>query len=197
MLPLPLSANHLTIPRLQSARSYQDGVLLYYHNGFDAEKPVKKRYQCIKSVQNTARIGSRSPSPSPLLTPHSIWKLRKDIVRDWPLALCDAKTVDLANDLVTSDVAYQDHSEENYQVHYNPQRRWLYLSDQQPSEMLVFRCADSWEDQVGPGEIIVLQTHLNERWYLTSMFQAYRIVPFHIPRVSLMKRLVKALKCEH
>ena len=126
--------------------------------------------------------------------PHSIWKPLKGPVRDRPLALCDAKTVDSANDLVTSDVVYEDHSEENYQVHYNPKQRWLYLSDQQPSEMLVFRCADSWEDQVGPGEIIALQTHSNEWWYLMSMFQAYRIVPFQIPRVSSMKRLVKALK---
>lgn len=167
---------------------------MYCYNESDAEKLVKKRYQCIKSVQNTARIGSRSLSPSPLLTPHSIWKPLKGPVRDRPLAFCDAKTVDSANDLVTSDVVYDDHSEENYQVHYNPKQRWLYLSDQQPSEMLVFRCADSWEDQVGPGEIIALQTHSNEWWYLMSMFQAYRIVPFHIPRVPLMKRLVKALK---
>lgn len=95
--------------------------------------------------------------PLPQLTPHSIWKPLKGPVRDWPLALCDAKTIDAANDLVVSDVVYQDHSEENYQVHYNPKQRWLYLSDQQPSEMLVFRCADSLEEQVGPGEIMEFQ----------------------------------------
>lgn len=77
----------------------------------------------------------------------------KGPVRDWPLALCDAKSVDPLNDLETADVVYQDHVEENYQAYYNENQKWLYISDQQPSEVLVFRCADSMEDKVGPGQL--------------------------------------------
>ena len=142
--------------------------MVYYHNGPDAEKLLVCRYQCIKSVLCTARAKPRTPSLL-LLTPLSIWKPLKSPVRDWPLALCDAKTIDSANDLVTADVVYQDHSEEKYQVHYKPKQRWFYLSDQQPSEMLVFSCADFWEEQVGPGEITVLRIPLSERWYLITM----------------------------
>ncbi|CAO1597474.1 hypothetical protein XANCAGTX0491_001282 [Xanthoria calcicola] len=102
--------------------------MVYYHNGSDADDLVKQRFQCV-----------------------NIWKPLRGPVRDWPLALCDARTIDPARDLVTGDVVYQDHAEENYQVCYNPRQRWLYLSDQMPHEMLVFRTADSWEDRVGPG----------------------------------------------
>jgi len=102
--------------------------MIYYHNGVRANDLLKRRFQCV-----------------------NLWKPLKGPVRDWPLAICDAGTVDIAKDLVTADVVYEDHVEENIQVHYNPNQKWLYLRDQQPTEMYVFRCADSREHQVGPG----------------------------------------------
>ena len=63
-------------------------------------------------------------------------------VRDWPLALCDASTVDGA-DLVASDVIYPNYLAENRLVHYNDNQRWYWLPDQAENEVLVFKAVDS------------------------------------------------------
>ena len=62
---------------------------------------------------------------------------------DWPLAICDAETVDFENDTMAGDVVDRDAVFENTQVHYNPEQKWYYLADQIPSELLIFKNADS------------------------------------------------------
>ena len=63
-------------------------------------------------------------------------------VRDWPLALCDASSVE-PSDLVPADIIYPDFVAENQMVHYNDGHRWYWLPDQQKDEVLVFRSVDS------------------------------------------------------
>lgn len=61
----------------------------------------------------------------------------------WPLALCDASTVDFERDVKSGDVVDRDAFFENLQVHHNERQRWHWLRDQMPSELLVFKNADS------------------------------------------------------
>ena len=77
---------------------------------------------------------------------------------DWPLAICDAETVDFENDTMAGDVVDRDAVFENTQVHYNPQQKWYYLANQIPSELLIFKNADS-ESKFGasPGKHIALR----------------------------------------
>lgn len=63
--------------------------------------------------------------------------------RDWPLAVCDASSVDFENDGVPGDIVQIDRVTENMQIHNNEKQQWFYLSDQMPSEMLLFKNADS------------------------------------------------------
>jgi hypothetical protein len=63
-------------------------------------------------------------------------------VKDWPLALCDLRSVE-GKDLIPMDEVYADDVLESYQVHYNEGQRWYYLQDQRISECLVFKSADS------------------------------------------------------
>jgi hypothetical protein len=44
----------------------------------------------------------------------------------------------MAGDVVDRDAVF-----ENTQVHYNPSQRWYYLPHQTPSELLIFKNADS------------------------------------------------------
>lgn len=67
---------------------------------------------------------------------------------DWPLALCDARTVDFGNDTMPGDVVDPNHVFENTQVHYNSAQKWYYLSNQLPTELMLFKNADS-EEPVG------------------------------------------------
>ncbi|PQE09906.1 hypothetical protein CJF31_00003809 [Rutstroemia sp. NJR-2017a BVV2] len=74
------------------------------------------------------------------ITVHSVWKPLKGPVHDWPLALCDASTVDTTQDLTAMDfVMKEDAAVENIQVYHNEAHEWYYLSDQSIRELLVFR----------------------------------------------------------
>ena len=75
----------------------------------------------------------------------------KGPVHEWPLALCDADSVSPGNDFVANDTVFSaDVVRENVMVHFNATHRWHYLSDQMPSELLVFRQVDS---ELGPGRL--------------------------------------------
>lgn len=64
-------------------------------------------------------------------------------VQDWPLAICDAASVDQA-DLVPSDIIFSpDSITENFTVHFNSQQRWYWLPNQMDDEALVFKAFDS------------------------------------------------------
>ncbi|KAI3319612.1 hypothetical protein HD806DRAFT_525285 [Xylariaceae sp. AK1471] len=72
----------------------------------------------------------------------NVWRPLKGPVYDWPLALCDAQTVD-SRDLNEHDHVFMESVRENIMVHCNPEQRWYYLSGQTTSEILLFRQADS------------------------------------------------------
>lgn len=57
--------------------------------------------------------------------------------------LCKPLSLDPNYDLLLMDRVYPLNVEESIQVHYNPNQHWCYLSDQTPSEVLVFRGGDS------------------------------------------------------
>lgn len=64
---------------------------------------------------------------------------------DWPLAVCDARTVDFARDTMAGDVVDRHQVFENTQVHHDAGQQWYYLGGQMPDELIVFKNADSAE----------------------------------------------------
>ncbi|KAL9010327.1 MAG: hypothetical protein Q9173_004728, partial [Seirophora scorigena] len=78
----------------------------------------------------------------------NVWKPLQGPVYDWPLALCDASTVNPDKDLVINDnvVSQINKNIENVMVHYNSNQIWYYLSNQMPSELLIFRQHNSEGD---------------------------------------------------
>jgi hypothetical protein len=73
----------------------------------------------------------------------SVWKPLVGPVQDWPLALCEASSLDAEQDLEPCDLVYPDYVVENRQVYHSSQLRWIYLSDQQDDEAWVFVQSDS------------------------------------------------------
>ncbi|KAF7512943.1 hypothetical protein GJ744_012046 [Endocarpon pusillum] len=71
------------------------------------------------------------------------WKPWLGPVRDWPLTVCDANTVDSKKDLQPRDLVGLDRISETYQVHYSPTQTWFYMSNQMPNEVWLFLQADS------------------------------------------------------
>ncbi|MCJ1397979.1 hypothetical protein MMC11_001175 [Xylographa trunciseda] len=63
--------------------------------------------------------------------------------RDWPLAVCDARSVKVDADLQPCDLIHPKHISEEYKVHYAPEQKWYYLRDQMPNEVFLLLQADS------------------------------------------------------
>lgn len=81
--------------------------------------------------------------PGERLVGFNVWRVVSPPPQDMPLAVCDVRTVQ-REDLVLADGVY-DYGEgpwmraEAYLVRHNPAHRWIYFSDMQPDEALVFR----------------------------------------------------------
>jgi hypothetical protein len=75
----------------------------------------------------------------------NIWRPLHGPLRDYPLAVADARSVS-PDDLVASDLVYRHRVGETYSVTYNPAHRWFYLSEMRPDEVLLVKCYDSLKD---------------------------------------------------
>jgi hypothetical protein len=73
------------------------------------------------------------------LTSDSIWRVTRGPNNDWPLALCDYRTVDTHNDPIPNDVVGTDFVLENSILYPNDAHKWYYMHDMCPSDCLVFR----------------------------------------------------------
>lgn len=74
----------------------------------------------------------------------NVWRPIQRPALNWPLALCHAETVDLA-DLIATDIVYPDRRGEIYGVAYNPAQLWFYYPEMQLDETLLIKCYDSAE----------------------------------------------------
>jgi hypothetical protein len=76
----------------------------------------------------------------------NMWRpILDEPLRDAPLAVCDSRTV-AADDLVASDLVYQQRVGETYSVRYNPAHTWFYVPEMRRNEALLLKIADTRED---------------------------------------------------
>ena len=97
---------------------------VYRHVPDDADELVKHRFQII-----------------------NLWRPISHAAWDWPLALCDYRSVDIANDLVATTLRYPDRDGETFGVRYNPNHKWSYLKGMDPEEFVLFKWYVSALDQ--------------------------------------------------
>ncbi|HZS81711.1 MAG TPA: CmcJ/NvfI family oxidoreductase [Stellaceae bacterium] len=75
----------------------------------------------------------------------NVWRPIAEPVLSWPLAVCDASSVD-ARDLVPSERRYPDRIGEIYAVRYNPRHRWYYFPRMRRDEALLIKGFDAAQD---------------------------------------------------
>jgi hypothetical protein len=75
----------------------------------------------------------------------NFWRPIGNPVENWPLALCDARSI-APDDLVPSDLVYPDKVGETYSFRYNPDHRWFYYPRLSPDEVLLLKIFDSRTD---------------------------------------------------
>ncbi|MEY4576467.1 MAG: hypothetical protein RL701_1170 [Pseudomonadota bacterium] len=75
----------------------------------------------------------------------NVWRPIGGPALTWPLAMCDARSIDHA-DLIPSDLVYPDKVGEIYGFAPNPAHRWLYYPALQTHEVLLLKIYDSKTD---------------------------------------------------
>lgn len=102
----------------------------------EAESFIKRHCQSVKYALRDAQLNT-------LLTcDPSVWRPIRGPIRDWPLALCDPRSLEL-HDLQPRDTVSRGSFVETFQVHHTLSQRWYYMSNQTPDEAWVFLQADS------------------------------------------------------
>jgi hypothetical protein len=75
----------------------------------------------------------------------NVWRPIGGPALTWPLALCDARSID-RGDLIPGDLVYPDKVGEIYGFAPNPGHRWLYYPSLQTHEVLLLKIFDSKTD---------------------------------------------------
>lgn len=75
----------------------------------------------------------------------NVWRPIGTAAVSWPLALCDARSIDFG-DLIPTDLVYRDKVGETYSFAPNPGHRWLYYPALQTNEALLLKIYDSKTD---------------------------------------------------
>jgi len=82
----------------------------------------------------------------------NVWRPLVDPVEDYPLALCDARSLD-PSDLIDSERRAPNHIGEIQLAVHAPEQRWYYYSEMRPPEVLVFKTFDSIDAGLRPCSI--------------------------------------------
>jgi len=87
----------------------------------------------------------------------NVWRPLEYPAIDWPLTLCDYRSVDVENDTFSvSRVSADNKSElELMAVQYSENQKWKYLHGMTPEEFVLFKCAESIKD----GSVAVFVPH--------------------------------------
>jgi hypothetical protein len=75
----------------------------------------------------------------------NVWRAIRGPIESWPLALCDARSLDI-EDSVPTDLVYRDRVGETLSFLYNPKHRWYFFPRMQRNEAILLKCYDSEDD---------------------------------------------------
>jgi hypothetical protein len=75
----------------------------------------------------------------------NLWRPIRGPLRDMPLAVCDAQSM-RPEQLVASDLVYENRVGETYSVTYDAAHRWYYVPGMETDEVLLLKCYDSKTD---------------------------------------------------
>ncbi len=90
----------------------------------------------------------------------SLWKPIKGPLIDWPLGLCDTRSVNFPQDTIAGDVVFDGFVTENLQVMHSPNFEWYYLPNHETWEALIFKSGDS-EQGASPGMYCCYAGHVH------------------------------------
>lgn len=103
------------------------------------------RLQTLKYIRPAVHFKLFTSIRADQILHNSIWKPLYGPLTDWPLSVCDSRTIVPTRDCIATDVVDRQGFNENYQVYYDPSMQFYYLSGQLASEVMLFRQTDTKE----------------------------------------------------
>ncbi|KAF9481648.1 hypothetical protein BDN70DRAFT_876131 [Pholiota conissans] len=85
----------------------------------------------------------------------NLWRPIEVPAFDWPLALCDYRSVNPAQDVFPVALITATYEGETLGVRYKPDYKWKYLHGMTPDEVVLIKCFDSVQD----GSVAVFTPH--------------------------------------
>ena len=108
-------------------------------------QPVTEVHVDQTLASATARVHLHLPPELvPSLLEHrfqiiNLWRPIHHPAWDWPLALCDYRSIDFEKDLTPTTLRYPDRDGETLGVKYSPNHRWKYLKGMEPDEFVLIK----------------------------------------------------------
>lgn len=75
-----------------------------------------------------------------------VWRPISGPVLDWPLAVCDFRSIDVEEDLVATDNVRAHSVSETYNVFHNLKHKWNFVNKQTSNDVLLFKGFDTAQD---------------------------------------------------
>ncbi|KAG4418992.1 hypothetical protein IFR04_007853 [Cadophora malorum] len=96
----------------------------------------------LEAAEKTARAFYKDVEFGRLAT-INFWTSFQGPGNDWPLALCDYRTIDYDTEAIAADRVYHNRFTENQRYYHSPEHKWFYVKDLGADEVLMFRQTDS------------------------------------------------------
>jgi uncharacterized ParB-like nuclease family protein len=114
----------------------------------DVKSPVfhiHTDFSDTSAQSRAAAVMGRAPVPGQRMAAINVWRPIAEPLRDCPLAICDASSVE-KGDLLAADLLYPNRRGQIYYVSFNPAHRWYYASDMRTDEVWLFKNYDTATD---------------------------------------------------
>eukprot|EP00026_Physarum_polycephalum_P009570 Phypoly_transcript_09698.p1 GENE.Phypoly_transcript_09698~~Phypoly_transcript_09698.p1 ORF type:complete len:310 (+),score=73.57 Phypoly_transcript_09698:182-1111(+) len=112
-----------------------------------ARKPVLLAHvdQTPASAHKRVDRHVQPPQPYKRFQLINVWRPITNTVYDYPLAVCEASTVDVEHDLEPTTLVYPPPTPagETYSMKHNKNQVWWYWSEMTPDDVLLLKCYDS------------------------------------------------------
>lgn len=129
----------------------------------ERRQPVSLVHVDQTTASSIARVHRHlPPSDAPALLKRrfqiiNLWRPISCAALDWPLALCDFRSVDVKKDLAPVALIYPDREGETFGVKFNEGHKWKYMRGMEPDEFVLIKwyvSLASWREES------VTETHL-------------------------------------
>jgi hypothetical protein len=127
----------------------------------DRRQPVAQVHVDQTTASSIARVHRHLPaSDAPKLLERrfqliNLWRPIANPALDWPLGLCDYRSVDYKKDTFPVALIYPEREGEIMGVKYNENHKWKYVHGMTPEEIVLIKCFDSIQD----GSVAICTPH--------------------------------------